>query len=230
MELTRDAPHHQETPEVDRLRQDLLYRLRWDIFGPLHDIYVVEEPGNSNTALTPFLSHSMAYESLAHPPLTKLSVHIQCCEEKWASNEHEDEWRYQPPAPIVINHGDGSPITLGEFVTQTHAYLNANREQIFKCEDELYSSPEDMEHGTKVVGYGGSDNEGGDGENFIRGGRIPVSARFCFERITLTEVDTDEFRILVSVYVEGNYGETLDMHWHQMDRAACEEAALRGMR
>jgi hypothetical protein len=229
MELARDASNYQETPDVDRLRQDLLYRLRWNIFGALHDIHVVEEPSNPNTILTPFLSHPMAYESLAHPPLNKIFVHIRCCEEKWASDEHEDEWQYQPPAPIIIDHEDGSPITMGKFVTQTHAYLNANREQIFKCEDEMYSAPEDMGDGSEVVDHGGSDGEGGDGDHFLRGGRIPTSAKFCFESVMLNEVDTDEVQILVSLFVEGNCGEALDLHWHQMDMAACREAALRGV-
>jgi hypothetical protein len=223
LSLYRNLPIAQEDPDVDRLRQDLLYRLRWDIFGPIHDIHVVEEPGNSNTALTPLLSHPIAQESLAHPPLAKISVHIHSCEEKWAVDEHEDEWRYQPPAPIVISNGNGRAITVGDFVTQTHAYLNANREQIFKCEDEVYFKAEDVRdagNGMKFVGSGGGEDEGGDGEHFDRGGNIPESARFCFESAMLNEIDTDEYQVVVSVFVEGSYGTTLESHWHHMDMAA----------
>jgi hypothetical protein len=231
MEIARDVPYYQEDPDTDRLRQDLLYRLRWNIFGALHDIHVVEEPGNPNTALTPLMSHPIAFESLAHPPLAKVSIHIQCCEEKSAADEHEDEWRYQPPAPIVINHEDGSPITLGEFVTQTHAYLNAHREQIFKCEDEMYIRPEDVGDagdGMKVVGIGGPDDEGGDGDHFLRGGNIPPSAKFCFDDVMLNEIDTDEIQIMVSVFVEGNCGETLEKFYeYHMVRAVREVTASR---
>jgi hypothetical protein len=215
----------EQRADVDRLRQDLLYRLRWDIFGPLDDIHVVEEPGNPNTALTPLLSHPMAHESLAHPLLATVSVYISCCEEKSALDENDEEWRYQPPAPIIISHGDGSAITVGEFVTRTHAYLNTNREQIFKCEDELYFKPEDVGDagdGMKFVGSGGNMDEGGDGEHFWRGGNIPASARFCFEDAMINEMDTDEFQILVSVFVEGYYGKTLNSHWHHMDSAAAQ--------
>jgi hypothetical protein len=166
--------------DFERIRQDLLYRLQSDVFGALSDIRVIEQPGNSNTSITPFLVHSIASESLADPPLTKISVHICECEQKAAYDEHEEEYRYQPPSPMVIEHEDNTPTTLKEFVTRTHEFLNANKEIIFKVEDELYTEPDDLGGGMKSVGVG-TDNEGGDGEHFFRGGNIPNGARFFFE-------------------------------------------------
>jgi hypothetical protein len=203
--------------DVERIRQDLLYRLQWDVFGTLSDIRVVEQAGNANTSTTPFLVHSIASESLADPPLTKISVHIGGCEEKAANDEHEEEWRYQPPSPIVIEHEDNTPITLKEFVTRTHEFLNANKEIIFKVEDELYVEPEDLGDGMMVIGVG-TDNEGGDGEYFFRGGNIPNGARFFFAEANLNEEDTDDYHINVDLFVEGGVDGSLEQFLARRDR------------
>jgi hypothetical protein len=78
---TSALPHYQ-APDFDRLRIDLLYRLRWDPFGSVNEIQVLEEPENPVSPLTPFASLSIASEDVADPPVSRFSVSIDCCEEK----------------------------------------------------------------------------------------------------------------------------------------------------
>jgi hypothetical protein len=125
---------------LDRLRDDLLERLCWDVFGSLSDIQV-NDPGNS---LTPFIGSSIASESLASPPFTNISVYIDVCEGKQSMDELDDEDQYAAPEPLIIDKEDGSPISLHDFVSQVHSYLNANKEEIMQCEDELYMNPVDL--------------------------------------------------------------------------------------
>ncbi|KAF1840744.1 uncharacterized protein K460DRAFT_191775 [Cucurbitaria berberidis CBS 394.84] len=60
---------YEKTP--GRLRNDLLNRLRWDIFGSLKHILVKE-----NGIVTPFSGHHIASWSLADPPCNNLAVNI----------------------------------------------------------------------------------------------------------------------------------------------------------
>ncbi|KAF2024261.1 hypothetical protein EK21DRAFT_94234 [Setomelanomma holmii] len=106
----------------DRIRQEFLDKLRWNVFGPLSEILVKE--GNT---IVPFSESRGATESLANPPISKVSVHIDVCEQKHDLDEHEDEYRYQPPKPLVIEKKFGEPITLGDFVIQAHDYSMPTR-------------------------------------------------------------------------------------------------------
>jgi hypothetical protein len=108
----------------------------------LSGIEVVQEPGNPDKALTPLSERPSSFEQLVDAPLNKISLPIDCCEAKAANDEYDEEWRYQPPAPVIIEGAQG--ITLQDFVTQTHAYLSANGEQTFMCEDELYAESGDL--------------------------------------------------------------------------------------
>jgi hypothetical protein len=209
-------------PSPDRLRLDLLERLHWNVFASLEDIQVKDE----NDILTPFLGHRIASESLANPPFTNIEVNIERCTQKAALDEtDEDEGPYEEPEPLVIDKEDGSPISLHDFVSQVHGYLNANKEELYKCEDEMYMTPLVLSDGQKAVevtpdnGGGilddtgdssGSDDESMERNHFLRSGNIPEGSQFFFNHARLNEVDTDEYNIYVSVFVEGNLGLSLE--------------------
>lgn len=50
---------------VQRLRQDLLYRLRWDLARPVEEIEIeLATDAQDQTVITPFLDHPLADEPL----------------------------------------------------------------------------------------------------------------------------------------------------------------------
>jgi hypothetical protein len=199
-----DAMDIDESP--DRMRQDLLDRLHWNIFGPLSDVSV-----RDGTILSPLSNHGIRFESVANPPVSRLAIHIMPCQEKHAMDEHEEEHRYQPPKPIIIQNTNGTPITLEDFVPQVHLYLNVNREDIYKCIDESYVRPSDFEESQDYTGNDGDveykfAEESDEPTHFWSGGNIPEGARFFFDDARFNECDANEFEAYVDIYAEGNMG------------------------
>lgn len=200
----------------DRLRGNFLDRLHWSIFGPLEDIRVKDE----NDVFTPFLGHDIASESLANPPLTRIEVNIDSCMQKAAHDEHdEDDGRYKGPEPLIIDNMDGSSISLYDFVSEVHKYLNENKEELYKCEDELYISPTTLADGQQMVDIIPNDGEFTDYNSedesteqnyFLESGNIPEGNRFYFDRAELIEADIGVYHIYVSVFVEGDLGLSLE--------------------
>jgi hypothetical protein len=222
--MVSDLPTVMEYDESpDRVRQDLLDRLHWNVFGPLGEVSVQD-----GTILTPLSSHAIRFESVADPPISRVTVEINVCFVKHAMDEtEEEEDRYQSPEPLIIEKLDGSPISLNDFVTQVHPFLNANKDEIFKCEDEFYTQPTGLEDGTKFVGFGPDDFVSLDGDegkfvessHFLRSGNIPADARFFFDRAQLNVIDTDEFEVYVDLFVEGNMATSFEQFWAQRARA-----------
>lgn len=200
------AVDYDEDP--DRIRQDLLSRLHWNIFGPLSEITVRDGP-----TLALLAHHAIKSESIAIPPLSKVTVHMDVCQEKYAMDEHDEEDRYQPPAPLVIEKPAGTPISIEDFVTHVHAFLNANKEEIFKCEDEFYMLPTRLDDGTTFVGVDPDEFNLGDDSRFYRSGNIPANTRFFFDEARFNEVDEDELEIYVVLFVDGNMGTSFDEFW-----------------
>lgn len=170
------------------------------------------------------MSASIASESLASPPLTNILVYIDVCEEKYNMDEQEEEDRYTAPEPLIIN----KELSLYDFVSQVHSHLNANKEEIMQCENELYMNPVDLGNGIKAaeVVPGDDDRDWADGSgedpefsHFLRSGNIPEGSRVFFDRGMLGQMDQDEYSIHVVLFVEGIYGETLDSFWERRDRA-----------
>jgi hypothetical protein len=134
----------------ERLRQDLLFRLRWDLSGAVEDIEIATG-SYSQTVNMAFLGHPLADESLFDPPLSCIEqVNIR----DLADKENRDiyypkEQRYQPPAALKINNEDGSPITLQQFVTELHSYVQRNLEEIKKVKGEMYGEPVTHADGTQ---------------------------------------------------------------------------------
>lgn len=116
---------------------------------------------------------SIATEPLADPPLTKVFVSIDCCNEKEALDEDDEEWRYRASEPIAIESQNSSPITLKDFVTHTHTYLIASLDQIIECEDELYTIPQNHGNGASPI-----DIRVGDADkNIPKACHVPVRGR-----------------------------------------------------
>ncbi|EON62659.1 hypothetical protein W97_01883 [Coniosporium apollinis CBS 100218] len=202
----------------DRIRQDLFDRLHWNVFGPLGDISV-----RDGTTLTPFTDHAIGSESIADPPVARIAVQINACQEKYSMDETEEEkYRYQSPAPLVIEKFDGAPILLSDFVAQVHLFLNANKEEIYKCEDEIYTQPTELEDGWKFVGVDPDEfdsfedeDESAEPSHFWRSGNIPADSRFFFDQAQFNAVDTDEFEAYITFFVEGNMGTSFEQFWER---------------
>lgn len=137
----------------------------------------------------------------------------------------EEEYQYQPPEPLVIKKQNRAPILLKEFVNQVHLFLNANKDEIYRCEDENYSQPTELEDGTKFYGvdpaeFNGADEDEDEDEDqptkpslFMRGGNIPTRSRFFFDEAQFNELDTDDFEVYIGLFVECNMGILSDQFW-----------------
>jgi hypothetical protein len=234
----RSTTTHFDIPRFDRLRQDLLYRLRWNIFAPLDDIRVIDY---TTSTLTPFADHAIASESLADPPVDKLHVYIDACHEKEALDESDGgPGEFTQPDPLIL---EGNPITLGQFVSQTHAYLLAHRAQIVEVEDEMYSQPRNL--GNDVRAWEVRVDDTGEGN-------IPPDARFWFDGVSSykfhgeegddsegeEEEDEEEegdlegrdaekgcagetqeeWQAFIGVHVEENEGVSMEEFWERRDK------------
>lgn len=203
----------------DRIRQDLFNRLHWEVFGPQSNITV--QDGN---VLTSFANHAIGLESIADPPVSRITVRIEVCENRSSMDEtDEEEYRYQPPEPLVIEKRNGAPISLKEFIDQVHPFLNANKDEIYKCEDENYHQSTEQDDGYNVDGVDVAESDGADEDededqptepnHFMRSGNIPTGSKIFFDKAQFNEPDTDDFEVYISLYVEGNMGISSDQFW-----------------
>lgn len=216
---TTDLPIAVEVDDLpDRIREDIFTRLHWNVFGPQSDITVQDGTGNT---LIPFSDHAIGSESIADPPVSRITVRIQICETKASMDEtDEEEYRYQPPEPLVINKRDG-PILLKDFVNHVHPFLNANKDEIYKCEDEIYTQPTELEDGTKFDGVDPTEFDGANDEPdlFMRSGNIPAGSKIFFDQASFNELDTDDYEVYIGLFVEGNMGMSSDQFWENRARA-----------
>jgi len=117
-----------------QIREDLLYRLRWNLLAPLQDIEIAIGPKNEETLVLLF-DHPCANTPISVPSLRRLEV---MSDDIWRSHEAwhhgddspEPDCACKPPPNLVIENADGRPITLGQFVTQAHPYLNEHMDKI----------------------------------------------------------------------------------------------------
>ena len=121
----------------DRLREDLLYRLRWNVLAPLDDIKIRTGAGDPTTDVPLFDSH-LANESIANPPISRIDEVYMGDLVTRAELRHETEWKLKQPTAPTINNEDDSPITLEQFVKELHAYMNLNMEILKQAKTELY--------------------------------------------------------------------------------------------
>jgi hypothetical protein len=117
-----------------RIRMDLLYRLRWNLRSETDDVEIVVGSSGEET-LVPLFSHSSAASYLAVPNVRRLEVTSGDCMERhelsYDSTPEADG--YRPPPSLIIENEDGKRITLGQSVTQVHAYSNEHMSDIEKA-------------------------------------------------------------------------------------------------
>ncbi|KAH4230280.1 hypothetical protein HBI06_087200 [Parastagonospora nodorum] len=124
----------------DRIRQDILYRLRWSILWSVEEITIESGLNKDGTEKRqPFLSHPLAMESLADPPVIRLQLSsVDLYEAKHfyiLSESYSDE-------PVVIENTDGRPITFTDFVTEAHKYLSQHKDALVLCRKNAgFSNP-----------------------------------------------------------------------------------------
>jgi hypothetical protein len=127
--------------QESNIRMDLLYRLRWNLRADLHDIEIAVGVSDEEKLVSLF-DHSSADESLALPGQSSLEVASSEClmryENSYDGSPEPDG--YRPPPPLFIENEDGKSITLRQFVTEVHAYINENIAEIKKALRGYYTS------------------------------------------------------------------------------------------
>jgi hypothetical protein len=184
----------------DRIREDLLYRLRWNVFATLDDIEIATGPYDQTTNV-PLLGHPLADKSIANPSFSRIDkVYIgECLDKVVVRHEIPEEYRYKPPPPMTINNEDGSPITLGQFVTQTHAYLNIHMKELKRVKGELYGELVKNEDGSWTRSI--SDKP-----------YLPPNIAFFFSKVWAVQVG-QIVQISTLVFAEGQDFRSTDQFW-----------------
>jgi hypothetical protein len=174
------------------LREDLLYRMRWDLSGAMEDIEIVTGSYDQTVNMA-FLGHPLADESIFDSPLSCIE---QITIRDFADLEdmqiyYPKEERYQPPAALKINNENGSPITLRQFVTELHAYVDRNLEEIKRIKGVTYGEPVTHADGTqgRIITAG-------------RPVKLPDDIRIFFNRGMPCDRD-GSVHIIVSLFAEG---------------------------
>lgn len=224
------------------LREDLLCRLRWNIFGEKEDISVDYELDDEPTAPIPFLDHPLASESLAFPPLKRAHVSIRACEQRedcWFVAKHEGCWYPKAPGPFLIENPDGRPLTIKDFVLQLHPNLKAHKEDIIEAERQQYGGlVHVIEQGAHMVSLQSYDAHGEPEEV-----TFPAAGEFWFSGFHWPRLNGDEARLQVTLFVDGQrimgYGTRIstDEFWnrqrtrgkHWKDRLTADEATQLGL-
>jgi hypothetical protein len=181
----------------DRIREDLLYRLRWNVLATLDNIEIATGPYDQTTNV-PLFGHPLADESIADPPFSRIDevCIAECLDKVVIRHEIPEEYRYKPPPALTINNEDGNPITLGQFVTQTHAYLNIHIEELKRAKGELYGK---VEEGTLNRSY--SDKP-----------YLPPNIAFFFSKVSAVQIG-QIVRISTHVFAEGQDFRSTDQFW-----------------
>jgi hypothetical protein len=167
----------------------LLPRLRWPIFGNLSDIEVeigMDEHGQP--VRTQLFEHSIAAQPVSQPPASKLRMQSMDVLRITQSEEFEvdtvnKDFKYKD---LLIETEDGSPITIGEFVAQTHEHLNEFKRIIieFKCS---------LIHGTF------------DDERLARIGVSKDDFKVYFDHILSDFKDENDMSCCLVTFAEGEY-------------------------
>jgi hypothetical protein len=119
----------------DVIRLDLLYRLRWNIMADLQDVEIVVGAKDEEKTV-PLFGHPSADEVISEPGLSRIEVNSRECREKFnlSYDGSPEPDGYRPPPPLIIQNEDGKSITLGQFVTEVHAYLNEHLAEVKKAQ------------------------------------------------------------------------------------------------
>jgi hypothetical protein len=145
--------------------------------------------GDDNDSLT-FSSHRIASESLSNPSLTNVRVSIDACLQKASLDETDTDYsRYEESKLLAIRNDDRLRITLYGLVLYVHEYLNANKEEVHKCEEEIYINPVNLGDSLREIEVEPNDTSVQDdatGNDFLK------DAGFIFDRVLINKIDIDE--------------------------------------
>lgn len=137
-----------------RLREDLLWRLRWNLATPLSQVSLATGPWD-HTINVPFLNHTLAEEPLFD---TRLSCIDEVFIRDFADKEDREIYydadepgRYVPPPQLKIVNANGSAITLRQFVGEVHAYVRLHMEELRRVKGEVYGTHVIHANGTRAT-------------------------------------------------------------------------------
>ncbi|KAJ4317018.1 hypothetical protein N0V94_005159 [Neodidymelliopsis sp. IMI 364377] len=199
---------------ASNIRRDILYRLRWDLFGSLSDIQAWDTFDHNDCTPVPFFGHPMASELLTAIPFDHLEIEARAVEDRFDFIEckHDsDDQRWKGPQPLILKNSADSPITVGKFVTAIHEYFNDdnNKAKIMECIDMFYSGPP-THHGGNMYSFAVE----ADGTWPPRN-KIPKGATHFFQDLREYGPVEGEWRIGVNVFTEGDMGYTPERFWEK---------------
>lgn len=185
-------------------RDQVFSRLRWDVFGNFIDIEVENESSAGELEISAFEGHPITTENATDPSVSRIEVRIDVLEWKSAEDEQEEEFRYQPPDPLIIEHEGGSPITVGDFVTSVHAYLQENKAEIIAAKlSELSGEEVELGDGWRATGVGTESEE----PNAV------ATTQFLFDGVVENNWDPSNLCLAVEIYAVGEDGKTAEEYW-----------------
>jgi hypothetical protein len=115
------------------IRTDILYRLRWNLRAELHEVKIAVGPVNEEKLVSLF-DHPAADMNFTCtlPGVSRLEVASNECLQKYELSHDgtPEPDGYQPPPSLSIENGDGKPITIRQFITEVHAYMDENMSEI----------------------------------------------------------------------------------------------------
>jgi hypothetical protein len=108
----------------------------------LHNIEIVVGAKDEEKTVLLF-DHSLADEGISEPGLSRIEVNSRECLEKFylSYDGSPEPDGYRPPPPLIIQNEDGKSITLGQFVTELHAYLNEHLAEVKKAQRVMAAMP-----------------------------------------------------------------------------------------
>ncbi len=125
-----------------RIRMDLLYRLQWDLLADLNEIQIAVGPDNEESVV-PLFEQNCAEEDITKSGLSRIEVCSDECLRRYENSfdGSPEPDGYQPPPSLIIEAKDGGFITLKQFVTEVHAYLNEYMDDVKTALRQLYKIP-----------------------------------------------------------------------------------------
>jgi hypothetical protein len=118
-----------------------------------------------------------------------------------------EECQNESGAALTIKNEIGSPITIGQFVSQVHEYVNENIDEVKNVKGRYYGKVETWEDGTsaRVATYGQP--------------YLPSDVAIFFSKVRATSVE-DTVSMTISLFPAGEMGRSTDAFWQIQIRQA----------
>jgi hypothetical protein len=195
--ITTPAPYYSPGTSPFCIRQDLLFRLRWNVYRPLDEIKIEDGLHKNGTKRhRAFLSDSTASKSLAEPPLC--SATVMAMDVLMAKQFGLAPADYQYDA-LLIQSTDGSPLTIKDFVVRVHAHIR--------------------EHKRLIVNY----KQATGRRNSIvpdTAEKLSTTEPGLFISSVTTHFPEGKLLIGVNCFLEGEYGTTAEEFWKRQQTRA----------